>query len=470
MSSQPARLPTWVRILIVALAVVAGARGLALIEYSPLLAFANNYDQIRYTACLDLAPWRPGVQADAGNPKAPLARFAFQPLAKGTCIWSSDLLFSAPVALAWRISEAVGARAIHSARRLGEWRLLCLLLVAGWATMALLRADRPDLAVAHLAWLALYGMDPANLLYFSTFYAEAAAIIGFYVCGVGVAVALVRPTRGALLVAALGATILATSKFQHIVLPLLLGATLLIGGGKSARQAALVVLAGGVLGLAVQIGDIVRDPPMSHGIGVVNRADFALLVLLPETSDRDRVVAALDVQDSCLAYVGKSVYAMPGAVENTCSNVGAWSRARLWWLLISDPPALAAALMHIPKLLLPWIPGLGVVEGGNFATLPRTVPSWSSLFGENRVNAGALLLLPWCVFLACLLRCEWRSAGGFALMCAIGSMAVAVIALFGDGDVEFAKHAQLSINYALASLGLVFVVLARRTLGLGVQP
>jgi hypothetical protein len=467
MSSHPARPPTWFHLLIAALAVLAVARGLALIEYRPLLALANNYDQIRYTACLDLAPWRPGVQADAGNPRAPLSRFAFQPLPKGSCIWTSDLLFTAPVALVWRLSEAIGARAIHSARRLGEWRLLCLLLVAGWATAALLHAGRPDIAVAHLAWLALYGMDPANLLYFSTFYAEAAAIIGFYVGGVGVAVALVRPTRGALFVAAIGATILATSKFQHIVLPLLLGVALLIGAGKSARKVAWAVLAGAVFGLAIQIVDIVRDPPMSHGIGVVNRADFVLLVLLPETSDRDRVVAALDLQDSCLAYAGKSVYAMPGAVENTCPHVRTWSRATLWWLLISDPPALAAALSHIPKLLLPWVPGLGLVKGGNFTPLPRMIPSWSTLFGERLAVASGLLLLPWCVFAISLIRRASRRAGGFALMCALGSSSVAVVALFGDGDVEFAKHAQLSIDYALASLGMVFAAMARRWLPRG---
>ncbi|MEO7062486.1 MAG: hypothetical protein ABI082_01770 [Dokdonella sp.] len=470
MSSQPAILPVWFRMLIITLAVVAGARGLALIEHSPLLALANNYDQIRYTACLDLAPWRPGVPAETGSPQAPLARFVFQPLPMDLCVWTSDLLFSAPVAQAWRLSEVMGGRAIHSIRRLGEWRLLCLLLVAGWATVALLRADRPDIAAAHLAWLALFGLDPANVIYFSTFYAEAAATIGFYFCAIGVAVALVRPTRGALLIAALGAAILGASKFQHIVLPLLLGGALLIGAGSSARKVVLAVIVGGVLGLVVQVGNSARATPIAHAISAVNRADFALLVLLPETSDRDRVVAALDMSDSCLAYIGKSVYAMPGAVENTCPNVGAWSRATLWWLLISDPPALVAALTHIPTLLLPWLPGLGLVEGGHYTPLPRTVPSWSSLFGDNRAVASGLLLLPWCVFVACLLRRAWRRACGFALMCAVGSTAVAVIALFGDGDVEFAKHAQLSINYALASLGLVFAVLARRALQRGVQP
>jgi hypothetical protein len=118
------QLPPWARIALVALAVLAVARGVLLVHHEPLLALANNYDQIRYSACLDLAPWRPGVQADRANPPAPYSRFAFQRLPRNTCIWTSDLLFTAPVALVWRIAEAFGGRPIHSIRRLADMRLL----------------------------------------------------------------------------------------------------------------------------------------------------------------------------------------------------------------------------------------------------------------------------------------------------------------------------------------------------------
>jgi len=192
------RLPRWARFLLIALGALAIARGIVLVRHDPLLAFANSYDQVRYTTCLDLAPWRPGVQADRANPPAPLSRFAFQPMPVGTCTWTSDLLLTAPVALGWRISEHFGGRAIHSVRRVADLRLLVWFVVAFWATRAFLRENRPDVAIAHLAWLALVGMDPANTLYLSTFYAEAAAVFGLYVCGVGTIAALVRPTRVAI--------------------------------------------------------------------------------------------------------------------------------------------------------------------------------------------------------------------------------------------------------------------------------
>jgi hypothetical protein len=41
---------------------------------------------------------------------------------------------------------------------------------------------------------------------------------------------------------------------------------------------------------------------------------------------------------------------------------------------------------------------------------------------------------------------------------------VVLAALFGDGDVEFAKHSQLALNYSFASLGVPLAALAQRAL------
>lgn len=465
--SERVRLPAWFHLLLAALAVIALARALGLVLHRPLLAFANNYDQIRYTACLDLAPWRPGERADRGNPQAPLSRYAFQPLPAGTCIWTSDLVFTAPVAAVWRLSEALGGREIHSIHRLAEWRLLGWLLLAAWTTRALLRAGQPHAAAGYLGWLALFGNDPANLLYFGTFYAEAGAVLGFHACLAGVAVALLRPARSALAVAAAGAAILAASKQQHLVLPLLLGFALLAAAGSAGRKAAFAVLAGAVLGLAFQLGDLARAPPMASGVGAVNRANFVLGVLLPESSDPLRVADVLELEPACTAYAGRSVYAMTAPVERVCTKVIAWPRALPWWLLISDPPALGRALLHVPRLLLPWIPGLGVVEGASWGALPAAQPSWQRVFGDRAAIAAGLLLLPWLLFAACLRLRASPAARGFALLCAVGSATVVLVSLFGDGDVEFAKHSHLAPDFALASLGLVIAALVRRALAPG---
>ncbi|HEY6985854.1 MAG TPA: hypothetical protein VH375_07215 [Rhodanobacteraceae bacterium] len=456
------RLPPWARIALIALAALAVGRSLALVRHDPLLALANSYDQIRYSACLDLAPWRPGIQADRSNPPAPYSRFAFQPLPKGTCMWTSDLAFTAPVALAWRVAEALGARTIHSVRRLAEWRLVIWFAVAAWATRFFLREHRFDLALAHLAGFALVAMDPANTLYLATFYAEAAAVFGAYVCLVGLAAALVRPARIALAVAAIGALILATSKFQHLVLPIVLGVAVWLGARRAGRGVALALLFGGALGFGVQLANGLRSTPMAHNIDMVNRADYTLLVLLPETSDRDRVVQALAINDECLAFTGKSVYSMKAPVDRVCTTIDRWRYGTLWWLLVSDPPALGRALLHIPKLLLPWQPTyLGAVEGVDYGKLPAWSPSLDLLFQRRIGFAWLLLLLPWLIVLGAFARRASPDARAFALACACASTGVAVVSLLGDGDVEFAKHAQLTINFSLASLCLPIALLIR---------
>ena len=457
------RLPSWAQIALIALAALAVGRSVALVRHDPLLALANSYDQIRYSACLDIAPWRPGVQADRSNPPAPYSRFAFQPLPKGTCMWTSDLVFTAPVALVWHIAEALGARTIHSVQRLAEWRLVIWFAVAIWATHFFLRERRVDLALAHLAGFALVAMDPANTLYLGTFYAEAAAVFGCYACLVGIAAALVRPTRAALAITALGALMLATSKFQHLVLPLVLGVAVWLGARRAGRGVALALFIAGALGFGVQLANGLRSTPMAHNIDMVNRADYTLLVLLPETSDRDRVVEALGINDECLAFVGKSVYAMHAPVDRVCTTIGRWHYRTLWWLLISDPPALGRALLHIPNLLLPWQPTyLGAVEGAEYGKLPAWSPSLDLLFQRRAGFAWLLLLLPWLVAVVAFARRASPSSRAFALACASGAASVSVVSLLGDGDVEFAKHAHLTISFSLASLCLPIALWIRR--------
>jgi hypothetical protein len=154
---------------------------------------------------------------------------------------------------------------------------------------------------------------------------------------------------------------------------------------------------------------------------------------------------------------------MPGPVEKTCTTIAQWRSGTLWWLLFSDPPALGRALMHIPKLLLPWHPGyLGVVEDADHGKLPTSMPSLGQAFGRDPGVAWVLLMLPWIVFAACTFARAPAPARAFALACAFGAASVALVALLGDGDVEFGKHAQLTIDFALASLCVPLALALRR--------
>lgn len=445
------------RILLVAFAAIAIVRGIVLVCHSPLLAVANNYDQIRELACLDLGPWRPGVNAGVANPPAPLSRYSFQPLSRDACVWTTNLAFTVPVAIAWRAAEAVNGRPVHSVRRLAELRLAAWFAVAAFATRAFLRRNRPDLAVAHMAWFSLVGMDPANTLYLATFYAEPAAIFGLYLTVVTATVALLSPATTTLLIAALGAFILAGSKLQHLVLPMLVGVCFLAAGGRASRRVALALVAGGALGCALQLGNQMHDTWMNRDMAMINRMDYVLTVLLEDTSDRERVARALALDDECLSHRGKNVFEIAMPSEKACPNNAEWRKTTMWWLLASDPVAIGRAAMRVPSLLLPWLPQkLGLVEGETYAGLPSTTPSIASLFGSSPAAAGALLLTPWLILAVCCTRRDWRLARAFALVCAVGSGSICAVALLGDGTVDFAKHAQLAPNLALAALLVPF--------------
>jgi hypothetical protein len=440
------------RALLAAFAIVAVLRGIVLVAHDPLLAIANNYDQVREFACIDVGPWRPGVNAGVANPAAPLTEFSFQPLSRDACVWTSDLLFTMPVALIWRAAEALGVGQVHSVRWLSGLRLLLWFAVAIWAARAFLRAGRPDIAIAHLAWLALVGMDPANTLYLATFYSEPAAIFGLYLVVVAAVVTLVRPTAIALLLASAGAFILAGSKLQHLVLPMLIGACFLAAGGRASKKAALALVVGGTLGCAMQIGNQTRDTWMNRDMAMINRMDYVLTVLLEDTSDRGRVARDLALDDECLSHRGKNVFEIEMPSEQACRNNAEWRKATMWWLLISDPAAMVRASARVPSLLLPWLPeSLGVVEGQDHGRLPIASPSIASLLGKRATVATILLLTPWLIFVACVRR-GFPLARAFALVCAVGSAGVCAVALLGDGTVDFGKHAHLAPSLALGSL------------------
>jgi len=448
------------RILLGAFATIAIVRGIVLVCHTPLVAIANNYDEIRELACQDLGPWRPGVNAGVANPPAPFLRYSFQPLSRDACVYTTNLAFTVPIALAWRAAEALNGRPAHSVRRLGELRLAAWFAVAAFATCAFLRRGRPDLAVAHMAWFSLVGMDPANTLYLATFYSEPAAIFGLYLAVVAATAALLKPSATTLLIAALGAFMLGGSKLQHLILPMLLGVCFLAAGTRASRRAALALVVGGALGCALQVGNQTRDTWMNRDMAMINRMDYVLTVLLEDTSDRDRVARALALDEGCVSHHGKNVFEIDMPSEKACPNNAEWRKSMMWWLLVSDPVALGRAAMRVPSLLLPWLPQkLGFVEGESYAGLPPSTPSIAPVLGASPAAAGALLLMPWLIVAVCCTRRDWRIARAFALVCAVGSSSVCAVALLGDGTVDFPKHAQLAPSLALGALLIPFASL-----------
>src|SRR5262249_24501977 len=83
------------RVLLVLVTLLGALRAFALIAHAPLLAYANSYDEVRYTACFDLYPNRPSeIPPTDNSPWAPFSDYVF--IARSgeppMCYWSSELL------------------------------------------------------------------------------------------------------------------------------------------------------------------------------------------------------------------------------------------------------------------------------------------------------------------------------------------------------------------------------------------
>ena len=450
------------RLAVLSLAAIAFVRACVLVLHSPMLALANSYDQVRYTACIDVAPLRPGVPADASNPQAPLRVFAFTHFSFASCYWTSDLLLTAPVALGWNLVEHLGGDSAHSIRTLGVLRVAVWCALGWWLTLALCQANLHVAALVNGLWLAVVAADPANTLYFNTFYAEPAALIGLYASIGGATLLAAERSRHAVVMTLLGACVLALSKFQHLALPALLGIGLLFACGRSARLAATLLLAGSLVGGLAATANRHFAQETMHGIASANRADFVLSALLMNVDDPAATAAHLGLPAECARHANvDGLFVLPEPYEKICSGIENVSTARTWLALLREPAAFARALLHTPALTLPWLPDyLGIVEGEDHGKLPPAQWSLATAFGSSAETAWVLLLAPWIVLFA-----AWRArrpARAYATVCATASAAIVAIAFFGEGYVDLAKHVELAFDAALASLCLPCVWLLPR--------
>src|SRR5262249_38626650 len=157
------------------------------------------------------------------SPEAPFARFRFIRTYDPMCYWSSELVFTGATALAWKSVEAIGGDTVHDVRFVAALRWLTLLALSIAFSIAWLRRANVRAAIANAALVPLVFADPGNTLYLSTFYAEWTSLLAAYVV---IALALLwrdEPrTRLRFALLALAAFALATSKMQHMVLPLAL--------------------------------------------------------------------------------------------------------------------------------------------------------------------------------------------------------------------------------------------------------
>jgi hypothetical protein len=449
-----------------------------LIAHEPLIALANSYDEVRYTACFDLYPDRPDtIPQNRNSPQAPFSHYRFVPTKQPMCYWSSELLLQGVVVSFYRLQQALANVHSFSVRWIGALKFAALFAVwIGFSRIWLRRGDWGP-ALANGLLLPLLFADPANTVYLNTFYAEWAALLALYtLCGL-VVLSFEQPAS-ALMRTLLAATAfaLATSKIQHLALPLVC-ALVVLGLGFWRNRCwswqGSAILLGALVGLTIQAAQLRRDSEEIRAIDVFNRADVVFTGLLPNASDPAAAAAELGLSPACLRLLGTRAWQMDDYPEHICPGVENVTRGRELSLLLHHPGIGLRLYWHGLLALDPWLaPGLGLVEGGSFQEeLPRGFFSMSDVLTWLPLLRALVLGGPPVALLLLLWPPLRRERPRFLLYTAI-SVAIMVatlgITVLGDGLADTPKQGHLIIGAALAwwicalALGAVEAIVRRR--------
>jgi len=434
-------------------------RAFALWAHDPLYAYANSYDQTRYTNCFHFYPDRPAdVPPQRNSPQAPFAKYRFIASGDPMCYWSSELAFTAATAAIWTSGERLGFGDVHDVRWVGALRWTALLALSIALSRAWLRRGDARAALVNAALVPLLFADPGNTFYLDTFYAEWSALLAAY--ALFASILLWRDetrSRARFAWLALAAFALATTKIQHLLLPLGLGVlVLLLDRARSGRMSwrAAALLCGGFAGFWLQFVQLHRENPMMDAIDQYNRADVVFTALVPFADDRRALLSELGIDPDCAIYSDHHAWEFPDMPERVCRGLSEFTRGTELRTLLRHPRIALRLLGHGVLGLDPWIAkNLGQVEGGEFATMTPAQPSLGRVLHAWPKLQLVLLALPMLGLCGLL----WRPGphrGSRALHYAALTVATMIatlgITILGDGLADAAKQGHLVVDAALA--------------------
>ena len=435
-------------------------RALTLCMHAPLYAYANSYDETRYTSCFHFYPDRPAnVPAQLHSPEAPYAHFRFISTLDPMCYWSSELIFTGATALVWTSAELIHGDTVHDVRWTAVLRWTVLLALSIGFSRAWLQKNNVRAAIANAALVPLVFADPGNALYLATFYAEWTALIAAYAL---IAAAILwrddySRLRFGLL--ALAAFVLAASKMQHMLLPLGLAVTVfIIDRVRLARASwrAVALACGAAAGAYFQFVQTTREGPMMDTIRQYNSADVVFTGLLPFAADPRGLLTEIGIDPGCAIYNEKRAWQLPDLPERTCRGLINFTRGKELSALLHHPLIAAKLAVHGVFALDPWLAdNIGHIEGESFGKLPASFVSVGRVLHASPAIQYAVLALPLLALLAMLIRPGIRT-GGPALdataLTVVVMIATLAVTLLGDGLADTAKQGHLVINAALAWL------------------
>ncbi|MGH8173706.1 MAG: hypothetical protein ACREPX_11200 [Rhodanobacteraceae bacterium] len=446
---------------IVVLACIATLRAFFVWSHEPLYAYANSYDQTRYTTCFHFYPDRPdSVAPQQNSPDAPYSHYRFIETADPMCYGSSEFVFGGATALIWKTGGWLTGDTIHDVRWVGALRWFALLALSLAFSRAWLRRGNSRAALANAALLPLVFADPGNVLYLNTFYAEWTALLAAYATlGLALLFRDTPRTRARILLLAFAALILATSKIQHMLLPLALAIVIALLDRVRLRHIswrALALAGGAAIGLCVQLVQLQRTGSMMDTIRQYNNADVVFTALLPLADDPRALLVEMHLDPSCASFTGQRAWQMPDLPDRACRGLAGFTRGMELGVLLRHPEIAARLARRGVVELDPWLAqNIGHVEGAQFAKIPASVPSIGAVLVASPVLHRTLLALPVLALLFLLIRPGMRAGSATLDMTALVVMlmiATLGVTLLGDGLADTAKQGHLITNAALAWL------------------
>lgn len=441
-------------------------RAFVLWSHDPLYAYANSYDQTRYTNCFHFYPDRPAaIPPQQNSPQAPYSDYRFIANGDPMCYWSSELAFTGATALIWKLGELVGTGELHDVRWIGALRWLALLALSIVLSLAWLRRGDARASLANATLLPLLFADPGNTLYLNTFYAEWTALLAAYALFALVLLWRAAPcSRRRFALLALAAFLLATSKIQHLLLPLSLAIVVLaldrLRLGRFGWRGIALAL-GAFLGLGLQFVQLQREGAMMDAIDQYNRADVVFTALLPAADDRAALLTELGIDPVCEIYSAHRAWEFPDLPENVCHGLSEFSRGDELKTLAKHPSIALRLAVQGVRGLDPWIAkNLGQVEGGDFTRMPAAQPSLGRALHAYPSLQLAILAIPALVLLVLLWRPGLRRGLrvlDYAAMTVATMLATLAITVLGDGLADVAKQGHLVVDAALAFVLVLLV-------------
>jgi hypothetical protein len=445
----------WVSIAVIALGAL---RALSLILASPVHGYADQGDAIRIGACVGA---KPAVAAYSVVSEPVNSKYLRTQVDPTRCAFSAAVpMVQAALAIdsVFRTSDDEG----FDIRFLGMLYFLALFSIV----VAIDRAaiNRPRLRLANAVVFALVLCDPVVTLYFNTLLTEPIALIGFY----GSLAVLVFASRGistGLLIAfGLASFVLALSRTQHFVLPIVFAFALWFTSRRGTKRIkfAPFVIATIAAAVSLQMSSHVDT------LRTVNRANAVLHVLAPASNDASRFMTRLGLSEACVKLVGASWFQQYGHdIENECPALGNVTNLRLAAVLLGEPMIMLRAT-HKSLLFGGNVRSnfLGEVNNATDTNSRDTLGALGVSIFDPLPGTGMLKRLAFVSFVlllsfASFLRKDRTELDYAVVFLVVSAILVWSLSLIGDGFSELSRHAHLAALCVGAALAIALLRIAK---------